>query len=215
MIIHSKHLNQDFEVQDNAREDGVEGVISHEMLEDIILNQIPKSLGIQFEYNVVTANPAHSVVLCTMRDAEGRQTSAVGESSPKTLDTALALKYPTQMASKRAFDRAAKMYLNVEEDSSKYRDASRSNGQANITPPPVVYPSNETTGNESAAGSEVLGDTIVTIGAYKTNPTKISDIYISNRNWFDYIADKYVQSKSPELLEQADKMRKYRELMKQ
>lgn len=116
MQVKSKYLGKEFEVDVfEAMEDGeTVSVISHETLESIIYNQIDASMGVTCEYKALLISPEHSVFFCTIKDATGRIVQQVGEVTPATLETEIAKNFPVLTAAKRAFDRAAKLYLNLE-----------------------------------------------------------------------------------------------------
>jgi hypothetical protein len=96
-----------FEKEENGR---VVKIILHDSLEDVIHNQ---ATGVHYSYEIVSSDPIHSVVICTMSDDNGRCVVGIGESIPATLDTPIAQNYPTLIATQRAFDRAAIRYLNL------------------------------------------------------------------------------------------------------
>jgi hypothetical protein len=83
----------------------------HDSLEDVIHNQAE---GVEYNFDIISADRNHSVVRCTMANTDGsRRIVAIGESLPETLDNDIAQKYPTLIASQRAFDRAAIRFLDL------------------------------------------------------------------------------------------------------
>lgn len=109
----SSYLNIEFEV--NAFESQENGealqIVSHESLEDIIHNQVPKELQAKYDYNEMRIGRDHCVIRCTISDVKGRRVQAIGESVPETLETDISRCYPAVMAAQRAFDRAVIRYL--------------------------------------------------------------------------------------------------------
>lgn len=95
--------------------DGSETIclISHQSLKDILLNQIPVDIGIEYHFIVDKADVDHSVVRCIISDKSGRRIEALGESIPNTLTTQISLDYPTTMAKNRAFDQAVIDYIGM------------------------------------------------------------------------------------------------------
>ena len=116
MRVKSNYLEKELEVDVfEAMEDGETiNIISHETLENIIYNKLDASLGVSCEYKALLINPEHSVFFCTIKDMKGRSVQAVGEVTPATLETEIAKNFPVLTAAKRAFDRAAKLYLGLE-----------------------------------------------------------------------------------------------------
>ena len=115
--IKSTVFDMDFEVKtfESVEDGNTVNIITHEALEDIIHNQLPEKVGIRYDFTVVSALEAHSVVQCVMSSAEPkRRIVAVGEAVPATLETAISQQYPTTMAWNRAFDRAAIKFLGFE-----------------------------------------------------------------------------------------------------
>lgn len=83
-------------------------IIYHDSLQSVI-----HDAKVKYDFTFVSADPAHSVVVCSMADNSGRIVREVGESIPVTLDTEIAKNYPSLIASQRAFDRAAIRYLDL------------------------------------------------------------------------------------------------------
>lgn len=111
--IKSLYLKTEVEVAYNKTE--VNGapttIITHDSLEDVILNQVPQELGVKYDKTVEYVAPGHSVVKCTISDKNGRRVQCLGESVEATLYTEISKGIPTLMAEIRAFDRAAIRYL--------------------------------------------------------------------------------------------------------
>lgn len=113
MQLQSKSLNRSFDFVTFEREQNgrVVKIIMHDSLEDVIHNQ---AVGIQYKFEIVSSDRAHSVVKCIMFNADNsRYIEAIGESIPETLDNEIAQNYPTLIASQRAFDRAAIRFLDL------------------------------------------------------------------------------------------------------
>lgn len=113
MQLQSKSLGKTFDFVTFEREENgrVVKIIMHDSLEDVIHNQAE---GVNYSYDVISADRNHSIVKCEMSNKDGsRHIVAIGESVPETLDNDIAQKYPTLIASQRAFDRAAIRFLNL------------------------------------------------------------------------------------------------------
>lgn len=111
----SKYLNKEIDVVYNETEIGgvPTTIITHDSLEDVILNQIPEDVGVRYDKTLEHMDPEHCVVKCTFADKKGRRVQCFGESLPSTLYTDIAKTIPCIMAEIRAFDRAAIRYLNL------------------------------------------------------------------------------------------------------
>lgn len=113
MQLQSKSLGKTFDFVTFEREENgrVVKIIMHDSLEDVIHNQAE---GVNYSYDVISADRNHSIVKCEMSNKDGsRHIVAIGESVPETLDNDIAQKYPTLIASQRAFDRAAIRFLDL------------------------------------------------------------------------------------------------------
>lgn len=113
MQLQSKSLGKTFDFVTFEREENgrVVKIIMHDSLEDVIHNQAE---GVKYSYDVISADRNHSIVKCEMSNKDGsRHIVAIGESVPETLDNDIAQKYPTLIASQRAFDRAAIRFLDL------------------------------------------------------------------------------------------------------
>ena len=113
MQLQSKSLGKTFDFVTFEREENgrVVKIIMHDSLEDVIHNQAE---GVKYSYDVISADRNHSIVKCDMSNKDGsRYIVAIGESVPETLDNDIAQKYPTLIASQRAFDRAAIRFLDL------------------------------------------------------------------------------------------------------
>lgn len=110
--VHSRYLNCDFDVLVNEknRDGEMVSIISHESLRDIISNQIPMKMGVNYTYENF-GNNHHPVVCCTMYDKAGRKVQALGEATQSSLETENSKRFPTVIAAQRAFDRAAIDFL--------------------------------------------------------------------------------------------------------
>ncbi len=112
--IFSKYLNKEIEVNfwETADTSGTVTIITHDSLEDAILNQA-SDYGVKYDKSLEYVSDTHCVVKCTIADNKGRRIQCFGEAVPATLNTEIALNNPVIMAEKRAFDRAAIRYLNL------------------------------------------------------------------------------------------------------
>lgn len=115
MKLHSRALDRDFEFvtfEKEVEHGRVIKVIMHDSLRDVILNQTEGDVS--YLNTVISADPAHSVVMCEMFKNDGtRRVIEYGESIPETLTSEIARNYPTLTASQRAFDRAAIAFLDL------------------------------------------------------------------------------------------------------
>lgn len=113
MLLESKYLNQKLDVATIEKEENghILQIITHDSLRDIFLNQIA---GVIAEYQVISSDRHHSVVLCRIFNDKGRSITEIGESLPATLADPISQNYPTLMAFQRAFDRALIAFLNFE-----------------------------------------------------------------------------------------------------
>lgn len=88
-------------------------LISHDSLKDILINQIPPDINVNYTFNIIKAELDHSVVICTITDNTGRRIEALGESTLPSLINDISRNYPTTMAKKRAFDQAVIDYIGI------------------------------------------------------------------------------------------------------
>ena len=130
--------------------DGVIHLISHDSLKDILLNQIPKDVGIKYTFDVIKTELDHSVVKCVITDDLGRRIETLGESTTATLINEISRNYPTTMAKKRAFDQAVIDYIGMK--GKVYSDLQIDNIVNQKDCPVVKYSFDE----------EVSADTIIT-----------------------------------------------------
>lgn len=98
MKIHSKYLNRDFELKGEK--------ITYDELLNIIIND----LGVKYKFKIKEIDD-HPAVLCTI-EGEDRCVHAIGEADEDE-------KNPTVLASERAFEKAARLYLNIEDIASE------------------------------------------------------------------------------------------------
>lgn len=109
MQVLSKFLNKNLEFQGYEIEGGKK-IISHNELEDIIINQCS---GVSFTYVPVEHFNA-PVFICKMYNADKtRVIEAIGEGELQSLTTEIARQFPATMAANRAFDRAAIRFLGL------------------------------------------------------------------------------------------------------
>lgn len=114
--LYSRYLDRDIEVPDSSVVSGGEVVtlIPHDVLEELIYNSEEASENnFQVHYTPVVTELRHYAFLCCIADKYGRRIQGVGESLDATLETPIALNYPTLMAVKRAFDDAAIKFLGL------------------------------------------------------------------------------------------------------
>lgn len=148
----SKHLGMEvtYRKEDIIDGDAIITLISHESLKDILLNQVPSDLGIQYTFNVIKSELNHSVVICVITDNTGRRIEALGESTLPTLTTEISRNYPTTMAKKRAFDQAVIDYIGM--PGKVYSDVQIDLCYSSSVTPVVDY----------SLDNEVSSDTIIT-----------------------------------------------------
>lgn len=112
--MYSSYLDREIDV--SFKETQVDGepttIITHDSLEDVILNQIP-DYNVKYDKTLEFCGPDHWVVKCTISDKNGRRVQNFGESINETLYTPIGRTIPAIMAEIRAFDRAAIRYLNL------------------------------------------------------------------------------------------------------
>jgi hypothetical protein len=112
MLLYSKTLGKDVNFTTFEKMDDFGRpikIIHHDSLQDVIHNLAK----VKYDFNFVSSDTTHCVVICSMADASGRVIREIGESIPATLDTKIAQDYPALIASQRAFDRAAIRYLDL------------------------------------------------------------------------------------------------------
>lgn len=122
--IKSKYLDREFTfepVQMN-RDDGPITIIPHNILFDIIQNQMEKGETVQYDYEPILISKEHSFVRCIMTDEKGRRVQDFGESTEGSLTGPIAKTIPGTMASIRAFDRTAIRFLNFDCEGKVYSD---------------------------------------------------------------------------------------------
>ena len=133
MNLFSKYLQSEVELGVNEREDSAL-VVSHKSLQDFLMNGLDPAMGTRVDYQVVSADVNHSVVICSIYDDNGRRAKELGESTPETLTTEIGAQYPTLMAAQRAFDRAAIQYLGL--DGRVYSNLELNSEPSNDPEPP-------------------------------------------------------------------------------
>lgn len=106
MKIYSKLLQKEIELNDEN------GVITHESLEDFILNQL-SDRHIRYDTKPVDASTDHPVFQCVIQDSQDRRVVSHGEAHADSLISDIQRRYPALTAEKRAFDRAAVLYLGL------------------------------------------------------------------------------------------------------
>jgi len=122
--IQSRYLNREFEFEPATiqRNSGPATIIPHNVLWDIIHNQIFNDQGISYDYTPIKVSKEHCFIQCTLRDVKGRLVHEFGESVAETLVTPIAKNIPGTMASIRAFDRTAIRYLDFDCAGKIYSD---------------------------------------------------------------------------------------------
>ena len=123
--IQSKYLRRGFEfepVQINGDDGNPITIIPHNILFDIIQNQLHNPDRVTYEYRPHLISREHSFVECIMSDRNGRCTREFGESVQGSLKTEIAKTIPGTMAAIRAFDRAAIRFLDFECEGKVYSD---------------------------------------------------------------------------------------------
>ena len=238
-IIKSRYFNSNFEAKLWASDlDGrTVDMITHESLEDIILNQIPKEVGVRYDKQVVQVGREHAIVLCTISDASGRRVQSIGEAVTETLYSDIARNYPVTIAENRAFDKAAIRYLAIESANGKVfskeelcpantKPIAVQTEQSKAAPEPtpakeepsevikteeVTPPLEEELPIEPASEENPIGETIITIGRYKENPVKLKDILNEKdgKRWMAFITGEKFKASTPEQEEQVNAIRSF------
>lgn len=169
MLLESKYLQQKVDVTTIEKEENGRTlqIITHDSLRDIFLNQIT---GVTAEYQVISSDRYHSVVLCRVFNDKGRSITEIGESLPASLTDTISQNYPTLMAFQRAFDRALIAFLNFEGKVLSNLEINISIDESSI---PSVDTSLNTSGDEMPAyGEEIAPDEEPVIS---NNPIGASD----------------------------------------
>ena len=123
--IQSNYLGRGFDfepVQMNGDDGNPITIIPHNILFDIIQNQLQEKEGVTYEYRTHLVSREHSFVECIMSDQNGRCTSEFGESVQESLKSEIAKTIPGTMAAIRAFDRAAIRFLDFACEGKVYSD---------------------------------------------------------------------------------------------
>ena len=123
--IQSKYLGRDFNfepVQMSGDDGNPITIIPHNILFDIIQNQLTADEAVSYKYQVNLVSREHSFIECTMTDKKGRFIQEFGESVPETLKSDIAKTIPGTMAAIRAFDRAAIRFLDFACEGKVYSD---------------------------------------------------------------------------------------------
>ena len=197
--IKSNYLGMEFDVPmyDIMLNGQDTSLVPHDALEDIILNQIPAEYGVKYDKVVEKAERDHAVVKCTITDAKGRRVQCLGESVAETLYSDIARGIPVTMAEIRAFDRAAIRYLDLpgkvyskdELGPCETKPAPQAEAQAQPAPVTVeeVKPNleEELPLEQAAPANDASLDIVISIGKYKNNPQKLSDI-TSDTGWIKF-----------------------------
>lgn len=142
--IQSRYLKRDFSFTPATmqRNDGPVTIIPHNVLWDIIHNQITDK-EIICSYNPVAVTKEHCFIGCTMQDTAGRSVTEFGESTTETLTSNISKGIPATMAQIRAFDRAAIRYLDFDCDGKVYSDQEIPSSEY-TSPVPQSEPPKET-----------------------------------------------------------------------
>lgn len=123
--IQSKYLGRDFNfepVQMSGDDGNPITIIPHNILFDIIQNQLTADESVNYKYQVNLVSRDHCFIECTMTDKKGRFIQEFGESVPETLKSDIAKTIPGTMAAIRAFDRAAIRFLDFACEGKVYSD---------------------------------------------------------------------------------------------
>ena len=123
--IQSKYLGREFSFEP-ANMTGDDGnpitIIPHNILFDIIQNQLQDQELVSYEYKPHLITRDHSFVECVMSDQKGRFVREFGESVPESLKSEISKTIPGTMAAIRAFDRAAIRFLDFACEGKVYSD---------------------------------------------------------------------------------------------
>ena len=239
MKIKSNYLgvDVDIDIYEGTTEQGNEmPIVTHNSLENVILNNLPPELGVKWDLIVEDASDTHPVVKCTMLDNNGRRVQAIGEAVANTLVNEIARNFPVTMAGNRAFDRAAIKYLALETNgkmlysSEEIPTAKRKwDNNSSATPAnntvkveevpqnieeelPVEEPVEETptpTVETISATSVGPGDVMINFGKFEKNPVTVKWAYENDKNnWFSYMVENFTAN-TPEKQAIIEAMREY------
>lgn len=114
--IKSRYLDKEFSVLCWEKEENnrMLTIVSHESLEDIILNELSGQDGFYYDVQPILNIAPYPVMKCTMTDATGRIAIAIGEAHPESLVNQISKQNPVIMAANRAMDRAVIRYLSLD-----------------------------------------------------------------------------------------------------
>ena len=146
--IQSKYLGRDFNfepVQMSGDDGNPITIIPHNILFDIIQNQLTADEAVNYKYQVNLVSRDHCFIECTMTDKKGRFIQEFGESVPETLKSDIAKTIPGTMAAIRAFDRAAIRFLDFACEGKVYSDNEISTDSLK----PAAQPKETNTGKKS------------------------------------------------------------------
>lgn len=184
MKVHSKYLNESIDLPTTLGKEG-KVLYTHEGFEDCILNQMPSDFGVTYDIEIPHAERGYVVARCVIEDSSHRKVVAVGDA-----DSA-------DVASIRAFDRAAMAYLGVsfpEKGSDETEPAAVKPAPA---PKPAARPAEEkkeqpapaAPSQKSNAGGFSL-DTVCTSGKYKADGKTYRQIAMEHPDYVDWCASK-------------------------
>lgn len=120
--VHSAFAGKDMTLQGYApNSDPDSFVITHTSLKRAMLRLMvqttsnPKLPPINYSYNTISSEKDHCVVNCSFT-FKNYQVTETGESLPETLQSSISRQYPYLEAQRRAFDRAAISFLQLDMD---------------------------------------------------------------------------------------------------
>lgn len=116
------------EIEIDTKEDGV-AIIPHKVLE-----KLADEFGVYYTFDTVFNNGVSAVFKCTATcDMPKRRSEAIGEASNRNLENEISKRYPSIMASKRAFDRAMIRLFGFDEAYSDNEIEAQSKNTATVS----------------------------------------------------------------------------------
>lgn len=205
MLIKSEILNKEFEVDTYNAGSGFLG-IKDKCLYNLLINEMPEELEVNYDVQPVTATADYCAVKCTVTDNKGRKVQAFNDVSLAHLekDDEFVKQHPLTQAVQSSVASAMKDYLGWPrlikcEDNPYSTTTVIEDGEE---PVPSAGPKAETkrTGEkksdtQDAAGTildfstctdEELGQIVVESGSYKGKT--LDQIWTDKQSWFNYVS---------------------------
>ena len=212
----STYTDQEYELEAYERVENNNKlfIVSHNALKNLLHSELLASLEIKYEVKMLIASKEHSVAICTMQDKNGRRTTDIGESTTLNLETEIARGIPATTAWNRALDRCIISHLGfngrvysteeINEDTTPVQPAEKQSAQKTDVIP-EAHTARKTTQatapqKTSAAATHnsdeiaKLGDTMIKVARYATNPQKLSALWRNDNAMVHWICDKYTPS---------------------